>query len=91
MRSLKNTHVDTVVTDLQDRTNVAGMVKPRGILPLSARLISQGLERLFCAAGRCRAAAIGAPASLHAARSHGGFMRWHLGHRYLVSCFACSV
>ena len=98
--SLNNAKVNVVVNDRQDRTNVAGMIKPRGILLLASRLICRSLERSCTAASRQpvtrlsattqrTAGARGTERMMRSSFGH-AFRRWHLGHRYSVSGFTCS-
>jgi hypothetical protein len=96
MRSLNNQSVKVVVNDHQDRKYVAGTVELReGLLLSGMRLL--GTARGLSTPAIGTTAKPGAPiapmpiTAIPRAFARSVMRPWHLGHRYSVTCFACSA
>ena len=95
MRSLNNQSVKVVVNGRQDRKYVAGTVELReGIFLSGTRLLGTALESSTPNTGVTKNE--GAPiarmplAAIPRGISRAAMRHWHRGHRYSVTCFACS-
>ena len=96
MRSLNNQSVNVVVNDHQDRRYVAGTVELREGLLLSGMRLLGTARGLSMPIGTTTVKPGAPPAPMSIAAIPRAFARsemrlWHPGHRYLVTCFACSA